>query len=113
GRLPTVDSPCAVIDRLRAVVVLPLVADLHLVALLVLTRQTAEEDAAVEMVAVADALALEDEVGERLIRLQVAGAVLDADPVVAREGRDGKLRLIAVAGEDFPAGEIFAVEDGF
>src|SRR5262249_48775579 len=113
GWLSAVDRPGAEIDRLGAVVVLPLVANLHLVALLILVRQAAEEDAAIEVVAVGDALALEDEVGKGLFRLQIAGAVLDTDSVVAREGRDGKLRLVARAGEDFPSGEVFAIVERF
>src|SRR5262249_18457247 len=102
------DRPGAEIDWLGAVVPLPLVADLHLVAVLVLVRQAAEEDAAVEVLAVGDALALEHEVRPLPLGLQVAGAVRDVQPALRR---DRELRLVPLAGEDLPAGQVFAVED--
>ena len=60
------------------------VVDLGLVALLILAGPAAEEDAAVEVLAVADALQLQDEVGPLAFGLQVAGAVLDVQPAFRR-----------------------------
>src|SRR5262249_55663057 len=67
-------------------------------------------DAAVEVLAVADALQLKDEVVELLHRLQVAGAVLDVEPTLLG---DGELRLLAlgVTLEDVPALQILSVEE--
>ncbi len=63
------------------------VVDLRLVAVLVLVGLAAEEDAAVEVLAVELALELEDEVGVLAVRLQIAGAVLADDAAVL----DGEL----------------------
>src|SRR5205823_2002406 len=68
------------------------VVDLGLVALLVFAGQAAEEDTAVEVFAVGLAFQLEDEVVPLLRRLQVAGAVLEAEPALPG---DAELRLAA------------------
>src|SRR5262249_22175065 len=65
-----------------------------------------KEDTAVEVLAVADALQLEDEISPPTLGLQVAGAVLDVDPALRR---DGELRLLL--REFLPAGEVLAVEN--
>src|SRR5205807_2441063 len=84
-----------------------LIPDLCLVAVLVLAGPAAEEDAAVEMLAVALALELENEVGELAVGLQIAGPVLDVDGAVD----DRELRLVLLAGKGVPAAEVLAVEE--
>src|SRR5262249_41943389 len=84
----------------------PAIVNLRLVALLVLSRQAAEEDAAIELLAVAFAFDLQDEVGPLAFGLQVTGAVFQVDPAFLA---DGPFRFLA--GMLFPAGEVFAVED--
>ena len=59
-----------------------MVVDLRLVAVLVFIGPTAEEDAAVEVVATANALQLQAEVAELLLGLQITGAVLEVDGAV-------------------------------
>src|SRR5262249_9760857 len=87
-----------------------LVADLGLVTVLVFVRPAAEEDAAVEVLAVADALQLQREVAPRALCLQITGAVLDVDPALGRNGefRPGS-RCVALIL--LPAREVLAVED--
>src|SRR3981081_3821233 len=82
-----------------------LVANLAFVTVLEFAGNTAEEDAAVAMIAVADAVELQDEVGPLAFRLKVAGAVVEVYPTLFR---DIELRLLA--GKLLPAGQVFAVE---
>jgi len=81
--------------------------DLGLIALLVFVGPAAEEDAAVEMLAVADALQLEYEIAPLLLGLQVARAVLDFKPAFRGDAEPGLL-----AGMLLPACEVLAVEQG-
>ena len=60
--------------------------DLGFVAILILPRQAAKENAAVELLAVADAFELQQEVVELLFGLQIAGAILDIEPALRRDG---------------------------
>ena len=65
----------AKVGRFGAILILETVLNLHLVAVLILARNRPKKDAAIEMLAVADALQLEDEIVELLLGLQVAGAI--------------------------------------
>src|SRR5665213_361496 len=85
-----------------------LVSYLALVTVLEFAGNAAEEDAAVAMVAVADAIELQDEVGPLAFALQVAGAAFEVNPTFFC---DAELRLLA--GELLPAGQVFAVEQRF
>src|SRR5262249_48958434 len=109
--LPAVNGPGAEIDRLGPVVPLPLVANLRLVTLLILARDAPEEEPAIEVLAVRDALELADEIGPLTLRLQVAGAVLDVDPAFLGDRELGRDLLVLRGFELFPAGEVFAVEE--
>ena len=80
-----------------------------------------EEDAAVEVLAVADAFELQDESRQIPLGLQVAGPVLDVEPalLVDRELRfELGLLHLRVGGlglgeiVELPAGEVFGVEEG-
>src|SRR4029077_16514329 len=83
------------------------IADLRFIALLIKPRDAAEKAAAVEVLPIADALQLQDEVGKLLRRLQIATAVLDVQPAFLR---DRIFRPIAFALVDLPAIEVLAVE---
>src|SRR5205807_1457921 len=98
----------AVIHRLGPVVPFPLIANLRFVAAPEFAGQRAEEDATVQVLAMRDHVDLEDEIIPLTFRLQIAVAVPDVEFAVLS---DGELRL--VAGNLLPAGEVFAVEDGF
>src|SRR5262249_718234 len=82
-----------------------LVANLRLVAVLIFIGPAAEEDAAVEVFAVANAIQLQAEVAELLLGLQIAGAILDVDGAVD----DGELGFLV--GKHLPAAEILAVKE--
>src|SRR6516162_9160632 len=87
GRLPPIDCPRAVIHRLGAVAIFEAVVDLRLVSLLILPRQRSEEDSAIEMLAIADALGLKHEVGELLLGLQISWPVFHVEPALRRDGK--------------------------
>src|SRR5262249_19621884 len=82
------------------------------VPLLVLDRDAAEEDAAVEVLAVAAALDLQEEVGILALGLQVAGTVLELEPALFADAELG-LGALVVAGVLLPAGQVLPVEQRF
>ena len=86
GRLAAVDRAGAVVGRLGAIVILEPVLDLGFVSVLVLSRQAAEEDTAVQVLAVANAVQLQQEVVELLLGLKVAGPVGHVEPAFFRHG---------------------------
>src|SRR5262249_14213156 len=84
-----------------------LIVNLGLVSLLIFARLAAKEDAAIEVLSIADAIQLQDEIVPLADRLQIAGAVFDVEPAFLGD-TEGRFP----AGEFFPAGEVFAVEEG-
>src|SRR5262249_36960721 len=84
----------------------PAVVNLGLVALLVLSGEAAEEDTAIELLAVALAFDLQDEISPFAFGLQITRAVLEVNPAFLA---DGPFRFFV--GMLFPAGVVFAVEE--
>src|ERR1051325_6819859 len=80
-----------------------LVADLGFVTVLIFVVTAAEEDAAVEVLAVGDAFELEDEVLVLADGLQITRTILDIDGSID----DGELRFLA--GKLLPASEVLAI----
>lgn len=89
SRLVPGEAAGAEIDRLSAVVALPLIADLGFVAAPELPRRGAEEHAAVEVRAVGDDFELEDKVAVLPLRLQVTVPVFHVEPAFGRDRIDG------------------------
>src|SRR5262249_1926341 len=100
------NAPRAVIDGLGSVGSLPLIANLGFVAAPELTGEAAEEDAAVKALAVGKHVELEDKIVPLPFGLDVAVAVLDVQLAIRGDREFG-----LVARNDFPTGQVFAIED--
>src|SRR5437773_1644291 len=80
GRLAVVDSPGPIVYGFRAIIALPLIADLSFIATPKLPRNAAEEHTAVQMLAITEAFELKHEIIPLALGLKIAGAVLDVQP---------------------------------
>src|SRR5262249_1240049 len=66
----------------------------------------------IQVLAVGDALDLRHEIGPLPLRLQIAGPVLHVQPALFGDGELGGDLLVLGRLELFPAGEVFAAEEG-